>query len=262
MDGIYLTITEDSPPILRIARLTGQKPDRVYLAVIRWFMWVGTKCKSEQTEIDVEMFEGLTKWQPHGTQRDASLLSLAAAMQTVGWLSITPVGTIKVEKYHSFFSPGAVLRRVFASIGVVVPDGTRKWLSRKCPDFVQELSGPPTPPGGVLDTEDGPIPCTGSEKKPRTRDAIWDTVADLWHGGSVPPSLVRKVGKAVRDLKACGATPAGIRAKYEAAQAAWQRPFGPEALVKHWGMLASDGFKRRDISDSEADRLLLGEDAA
>jgi hypothetical protein len=97
------------------------------------------------------------------------------------------------------------------------------------------------------------------------RDEVWDAVAAIWHDGKVPTGQRTRVGKAVRDFKELGASPQAIRDRYDAAVLAWDgMTFGPEALVKNWKQLGGtgDGFKRREISDDEADRLLMGGDAA
>lgn len=86
--------------------------------------------------------------------------------------------------------------------------------------------------------------CKGGVRKPRAPDPIWDTVAELFYPSGVPPGLSKKLGAVVRDLKALGATPDGIRTRHTNAVAAEWDAFGPEAIVNAWDRLASVGRSR------------------
>lgn len=77
------------------------------------------------------------------------------------------------------------------------------------------------------------------EKKKRMPDEVWDAVEELFFPSGVAPSEKTRVGKIVRDLKAKSATPDQIRSRHNAARAQWDKPFGPEALVKNWDTIKS-----------------------
>lgn len=73
----------------------------------------------------------------------------------------------------------------------------------------------------------------------RERDPIWDSiVASFGFKEPHPPSEASRIGKVVRDLKIKGATPEEIARRHANAIKSWDgKPFGPEALVKHWDAL-------------------------
>lgn len=113
---------------------------------------------------------------------------------------------------------------------------------------------------------------SGSESEPscksesptraRAKNPLWDTVANLFHGGTVPSTARSGVGKAVAALREVGATVEGIQARHAAAVAAGWTAFTPLALVKHWHTLpiGNDGehggpaiaHKRTSAADVEA----------
>lgn len=86
-------------------------------------------------------------------------------------------------------------------------------------------------------------PAARSARKP---DPIWDTICELFALKPVTKPEKSRIGKVVRDLKAKGATPAGIRDRYARAKAEWTdartgnaKMFGPEAITKNWDQLGA-----------------------
>ena len=61
------------------------------------------------------------------------------------------------------------------------------------------------------------------------------------YADGVPDSRWSHINALVRDLLGVKATPAGIHQRYQRASEEWDKPFGPEALVKHWGLLGRLG---------------------
>ncbi len=81
-------------------------------------------------------------------------------------------------------------------------------------------------------------------KKPRPRDPIWDAWVEIWWPTGVPasPQSRAAINRQVKDLKDMGAKPEQILQRITA----WPDKFDgitctPEAVVKHWGVLAGAG---------------------
>lgn len=100
---------------------------------------------------------------------------------------------------------------------------------------------PPSPPeGGKGKRTRKPKspPVEGEPTKPaRPPDPIWDTVVEIFHPSGLPETARARVGQAVKDFKAKGATPDDIRTRYQHAVAEWPT-VGPEGVLKHWDRLA------------------------
>jgi hypothetical protein len=113
--------------------------------------------------------------------------------------------------------------------------------------------------------------------KPRTKanlirqqNPIWDCIAGLWFGGSVPEPARSRVGKICRDLKSMGATAEELCRRHDNYVLTWPKiEDTPEALVKHWcrmehppapqPKLAPDGKPELDYDDPEVfDRIVVG----
>jgi hypothetical protein len=104
-----------------------------------------------------------------------------------------------------------------------------------------ELITPPTRP-------------TKKPAKPREPDPVWDTLAEIFYGGTVPTGQAKAVGAIVRDLKELGANEAKIRGHVKRMKAKW----GPDitvsmhAIVKHWAAFteeACESDRDREIND-------------
>lgn len=75
-----------------------------------------------------------------------------------------------------------------------------------------------------------------ADPAPRQPDPVWDAVAALFYGGTVPTGQKSRVGAAVRDLKELGASPSTIREKHGIMTRAYEKPGMAtlQALVRNW----------------------------
>ena len=67
------------------------------------------------------------------------------------------------------------------------------------------------------------------------------TIIDLFFADGVAGRQQARLNAAVRDLGELGATPDQIRQRSHRAGEQWDKPFSPEALVKHWATLGRNG---------------------
>lgn len=92
----------------------------------------------------------------------------------------------------------------------------------------------------------------------RPRNPIFDAIVEVF--GFKPPHPPRegtRLGRVAADLKTKGATPEAIRERFAAARREWGgKPFGPEALVKHWDQLASASRNGHHQRGGLSDRVL------
>ena len=104
-------------------------------------------------------------------------------------------------------------------------------------------SPPPTP--SAPPPAPNPAPPTPTKapkfpKRPRQPDPIWDTVAELFFGGTVAEPDATHVGKIVKGLKAHGATPAEIKRRRDLYLFRWPNvSCTADALLKHWSHLGA-----------------------
>lgn len=84
---------------------------------------------------------------------------------------------------------------------------------------------------------------------PRTAaaNALWDAL-DALLGSPATRQERARYGRAVKELVAIGATPQQVRQRGEAARRLWRgKPYGPEALLKHWTMLGNQSATPEDF---------------
>ena len=83
-------------------------------------------------------------------------------------------------------------------------------------------------------------PATKLPPRKRAPDPIWDTVAELFFGGTVAPPDYTHVGKIVKAMKEHGAIPAEIRRRRDLYLFRWPNvSCTADALLKHWSHLGA-----------------------
>lgn len=98
MTWIKLSTRETDPKVLRLADLTGERADRVYLAILRWFFWIDDNHKAGSLlSVTETHFSDITRW----TGRK----SLAEAMRhpDIGWLEQASDGRYVPSRLDSHF---------------------------------------------------------------------------------------------------------------------------------------------------------------
>lgn len=229
-----------------------------WLAILQ----VASKCATRGTLLR-------SSGQPHDAQSIAAICRLdakviAKALELcssidVGWIEVVDTKQHKAD-CHSSRTLGA------PSAHPVDEEG----IEEKRMEGKKE---PPNPQGGV--DPDGitalPLdkPATLAKapapRPARPRDEIWDTVAELFYGGTVAEPHARAVGRIVRDLKALNATPREIRERLLRMQTAWPTlTLTGTALVKHWVTFAGASPPtptNNDVHTPEEIRAFFGEDA-
>lgn len=92
----------------------------------------------------------------------------------------------------------------------------------------------------VSEDEDA-IAASAAMKRTRRRRPVWDAIAEVWFGGSVPEPDRSRVGKLEKQFKGHNATLAEIRKKIEGYRTKWPSVEAtPEAIAKHWVMLGQE----------------------
>lgn len=134
-------------------------------------------------------------------------------------------------------------------------DGANEDVGRDAQDDTDGVHGRSPNPSKASVQEPEPSPAAPSKpRRPRKPDPIWDELARIF--GAATPSECKRIGKAKREIleawraeaEAAGGTvefvPEDVAAEItRRAREAWRRwgarPFGPEALTKHWTSLGT-----------------------
>lgn len=117
-------------------------------------------------------------------------------------------------------------------------------------DTVSDSQSPPNPLPPATADHTAAAPQGGVE-----RGDLFKAVAECHFNGNTVALQASRIGKCVTDLIELGATPEDYRKRHSQAKAAWSKPFGPEAVIKHWDALGATSNGKPSVMDEYIAKL-------